>query len=141
MVDDRDGTEEIVSTEDEVQPCKQVKRPTAPTQSELDEHRVDHLPYRDWCPECVEGFGRESPHISSSVKSAWIPVISCDYLFVTTRGAFAKDDFTPMDGEDHMEVSVIYDSKIVQYSRMRYHRRALMRRDIVWNVLLMTFSG
>ena len=89
MMDGENGAEEIVSIEEEVQPCKQMKSPATPTQSELDEHRVDHLPYRDWCPECVEGFGREAPHVNSNIKDAWIPVISCDDLYVTTCGAFA----------------------------------------------------
>ena len=54
----------IESTEEEVQPRRVQRTPVLPTQSELDEHRIDHLPYRSWCPECVEGFGREMEHQS-----------------------------------------------------------------------------
>ena len=29
--------------------------PGQPTQKQLDDHRIDHLPFRSWCPECVAG--------------------------------------------------------------------------------------
>ena len=29
--------------------------PRQPTQKQLEDHRVDHLPYRSWCPGCVAG--------------------------------------------------------------------------------------
>ena len=29
--------------------------PSKPTAAELSAHRVSHLPFRDWCPECVAG--------------------------------------------------------------------------------------
>ena len=82
--------EEIVSTEEEVLPGKRMRTPQAPTQSDLDDHRIDHLPYREWCAECVEGFGKEAAHTASEIKATWTPVVSTDYLFVTKRGIFTK---------------------------------------------------
>ena len=100
-----------MSTEEEVQPCKQTRTPIAPTQSELDEHRIDHLPYREWCSDCVEGFGREAPHVSDEAKVSWVPMISTDYLFITKRGAFSKNEYEPLEGEEHLKVIVVYGSK------------------------------
>ena len=79
--------QEVIETEEETKPKHTPKTPEMPTQSQMDKHHIDHLPYREWCPECVEGFGREWRHMSSS-KQRSIPLISCDYLFVTTRGVF-----------------------------------------------------
>ena len=103
--------DEVVSTEEEVLPGKRMRTPQAPTQSELDEHGIDHLPYREWCADCVEGFGREDAHTSSEVKATWIPVVSTDYLFVTKRGIFTKTEYEPIAGEEHLKVLVVYDSK------------------------------
>ena len=78
------GTE--ISTHDEdVEPGKAVRNPYAPTASELSKHRVDYSPYRDWCPEHLEATGREAPHRYQD-KTSWVPVISCDYLFVSACG-------------------------------------------------------
>ena len=45
--------------EEEVQESSTIKVPDAPTKEELAEHQANgHLPYRSWCPECVEAFGR-----------------------------------------------------------------------------------
>ena len=50
-------------TEEEAQPQRLVKTPYTPTAAEMAEHRANgHLPYRCWCPDCVEGFGREWAH-------------------------------------------------------------------------------
>ena len=79
-----DGPDEITTHEMEVQPMKAMQTPYTPTASELAEHRISHMPYRSWCSECVEAFGREAPHTSTAEsRAAWTPVISCDYLFVS----------------------------------------------------------
>ena len=34
---------------------KAVKNVYLPSQLEIDEHNLTHLPFRDWCPYCVQG--------------------------------------------------------------------------------------
>ena len=53
---------ELEVPEEETRARKALNRPGIPTQAEIDAHRIDHLPYRNWCPECIEGFGRERAH-------------------------------------------------------------------------------
>eukprot|EP00971_Amphidinium_carterae_P124609 2468408-Amphidinium_carterae.1 len=36
--------------------------PTLPTQQEIDEHKITHLPYREWCKHCVQGKSRSQHH-------------------------------------------------------------------------------
>ena len=43
-----------ITAEDEALPTKVIARPGMPTQAEIERHRIDHIPYRSWCPECVE---------------------------------------------------------------------------------------
>ena len=59
-----DANPDIIETpEVEVQPQKSIRTPVTPTDAELAEHRDNgHLEYREWCPDCVEGFGREWAH-------------------------------------------------------------------------------
>ena len=35
-----------------------------PTQKQLEDHRVDHLHSRSWCPECVAGRATGEQHIA-----------------------------------------------------------------------------
>ena len=42
---------------EEAAPKKTLRDPGEPTKQEWDEHRVDHIPYRSWCPYCVQGRG------------------------------------------------------------------------------------
>ena len=35
--------------------------PDMPCASEVAHHKTTHCPYRSWCDECVEAFGREWP--------------------------------------------------------------------------------
>ena len=44
----------IHAPDEEVKQTKTVRSPPMPTQEEVDAHKVSHLPYRCWCPECVE---------------------------------------------------------------------------------------
>ena len=33
-----------------------------PSQQEVDEHMITHVPFRDWCPHCVRGKSKSTPH-------------------------------------------------------------------------------
>eukprot|EP00971_Amphidinium_carterae_P147634 2926253-Amphidinium_carterae.2 len=41
---------------------KAYEAPTLPTQQEIDEHNLTHLPYRDWCKHCVQGKSKSQHH-------------------------------------------------------------------------------
>ena len=82
------------SAELEVQPKVSIPSSEAPTASDLAEHRDGgHMPYRSWCDECVEAFGREEPHCGhDKVHGRSIPVVSLDYLFVTPKGVYTRKE-------------------------------------------------
>ena len=82
---------------EEAQPNKRITAPDTPTKEEVEAHRANgHIPYRSWCPHCVEGFGREWPH-KSGCSSRTMPLISCDYLYITPTGVFARDEVSEDD--------------------------------------------
>ena len=54
-VDDSGMDGERISLEEEGEVVKKFKDPKLPTQEEVDKHYVmGHIPYRDWCPVCVQ---------------------------------------------------------------------------------------
>ena len=60
--------------------------PGRPTQREVDEHEVCHIPFRSWCPYCVKGKAVSSPHKGSAyrdegLKITGVPTISLDYCW------------------------------------------------------------
>ena len=41
---------------------KRMQDPRLPTQAEVKEHQLTHLPFRSWCHHCMKGGGKEMPH-------------------------------------------------------------------------------
>ena len=75
---------------EEVQQQASMPSPTLPSHSERMEHRITHLPYRSWCDECVEAFGRERSHHAASLEKRTFPLVSIDYMFLTPKGLILK---------------------------------------------------
>ena len=98
---------EVSVPEEEARPRKELQRPTAPSQAEIDKHRIDHLPYRNWCPECVEGFGRERAHHNHEGDGRSIPLVSCDCLWLTPRGVFSRDEVPDDEREEGRRVIIV----------------------------------
>ena len=59
-----------------------------PSPDEYDKHCATHLPYRNWCPICVQAKKRNPAHGSKKDenKHKYIPVISIDYMFLNEKG-------------------------------------------------------
>ena len=90
----RGGPDQLPLESEEARPHKAIVRPEMPTQAEIDKHRIDHIPYRAWCPECVEGFGRERAHRAHGSDERSIPLVSCDYMYLSRKGVFSKEDLS-----------------------------------------------
>ena len=64
VVGEEDNDEINAPEEEEAEQVQRLPTPDAPTLSEILDHRVTHVPFRAWCPDCVEGRGREFGHFS-----------------------------------------------------------------------------
>ena len=58
-----------------------------PSVKEVEEHMIDHLPYRSWCKFCVRGRCKGKAHKTGEGENnkieGWeVPVISVDYAFM-----------------------------------------------------------
>jgi len=60
--------------------------PTAPTRQEYEEHQRCHIPYRNWCPPCVLGRGKQNPHKKGDEgEGKGIPGFHIDYWFMRDK--------------------------------------------------------
>ena len=53
-----------------------------PTQAEVDEHNMTHLPYRSWCTHFVRGCGETHPRHKSGDEARDVPELLMDYCFM-----------------------------------------------------------
>ena len=67
--------------EEEAEPPRAARDPGCPTEKQVEDHRLTHLPFRTWCKWCNLGRGRGLQH-KQSPKSE-IPVVGVDYFFIT----------------------------------------------------------
>ena len=64
------------------QKAKGVKAPGEPTDLEVLEHNLTHLPFRSWCKICVQSKSNQNP--SRTLKTRQ-PVLQMDYSFIGDR--------------------------------------------------------
>ena len=61
----RGEDQDVPEGEAEETDAKKIMRdPGQPTQREWEEHRIDHWPFRSWCPHCVAGKCKSRGHYS-----------------------------------------------------------------------------
>ena len=83
IVDHIDGEDEMVAETGEcVQVAKGLPFPKLPSQSEIEQHNLTHLPYRSWCPFCVAGRRKNNPHLANQGKERTVPLFVSDYCFL-----------------------------------------------------------
>ena len=59
--------------------------PGAPTETEIEQHNVTHLPFHAWC-SCVEEKARERPHRRQDVEEESLAEVVFDYGFLGAQG-------------------------------------------------------
>ena len=60
---------ERVGIEKEGDFVRNLGDPKLPSPEEVEKHRVrGHIPYRNWCPLCVEAMGKERGHFRDKKK-------------------------------------------------------------------------
>ena len=76
-----------LEVEEEAREPRVLRDPGAPTEAETERHNVTHLPFRSWCPACVEGKARDKLHKKQEEQEAkGVPEILFDYGFLGAEG-------------------------------------------------------
>ena len=71
----------------ECEPCGEgvsariAKLESLPSKEEVETHNASHVPYRSWCPHCVNGKGKAGFHMKQDASQHTVPTISMDYFY------------------------------------------------------------
>ena len=76
------GVDDIIEEAEEAKGLPDVCMPCA---AEVELHNLNHLPFRDWCPYCVQGKGVSHPHFKRKKEENEVTVISTDYMGLKHR--------------------------------------------------------
>ena len=80
------GTEFVEDEESaEIVAPKVARDPMQPTANQRALHDVLHIPFREWCAECVQGRGKDRYHLRIADESG-VPRVAMDYMFISERG-------------------------------------------------------
>ena len=74
------GDVEEEMEEDIVKTRKKYFDGKLPTQKEIEEHEIDHLPFRKWCKVCIASRGVDDPHVAREVPDN-CQEVHLDYCF------------------------------------------------------------
>ena len=97
-----------------------IKAPAQPTAQERAEHELTHLPYRSWCPTCVQNKGSSDNHPRQQSK---LPVIQFDFCFFTSHGETSTTPIlTGIDVEKGLSMAILVGSKTQDFN---YHAQAI----------------
>ena len=95
---------EDIDEQQEARKAKGLPAPRQPTEQERMEHEFTHLPYRSWCPLCVQGKGRADNHPKQHSKT---PVIQVDITYYKSiRETKTTPVLTAVDVETGMCMAV-----------------------------------
>ena len=84
---EREGDDGLEPPEEEQFGARNPRKmldPKLPTQREMEEHCLTHLPYRNWCTHCVLGKGRAAPHYKRTTREDSLVEVHFDYCFMST---------------------------------------------------------
>ena len=99
VVEGEEGEQINIEADDdtEVEPVKRVVDPGKPTEQQIEEHRMTHLPYRSWCRWCVLGRGRGLQHRARI--GSLIPIVGMDYFYLASSGVQLREELKMSDEE------------------------------------------
>ena len=59
-----------------------IQDPLLPSKTEVEEHELTHLPYRNWCSHCVRAKGKAADHRRQQDRIRDVREVHMDYCFV-----------------------------------------------------------
>ena len=128
---DTSSDEGVDGSGDEAVSPKRPRDPAAPTEREILEHRVAHIPFRSWCPHCVAGRAPSLPHRRADLgRERALPEVCYDYWHMGEAGAPGSVvSIAGRDRDSRALFGYALPSKGVDESE--YAARAILR-DIEW---------
>ena len=108
-VEDGDGAEEEIEIQEEsqeVEPLAIAPSPLKPCPGDVELHRLTHLPFRDWCPECLMGRGLGEARGRHAGRQHGVPIVGVDCFYMTSGGFMGrKETGFPEAGEGKRQLN------------------------------------
>ena len=116
-----------LETEEEAREPRVLRDPGAPTEAEVEKHNITHMPFRSWCPACVEGKARYKPHHTQKDGTEKnIPENVFDYGFL---GAEGEDTIAVLVARDR-RTKMIFAHVVPKKGFTHEHGAEEMMKDI-----------
>ena len=77
-----DGEPRRIGQEEEGGRMRNIGDPRLPSAKEVTDHYLTHVPYRNWCPHCVRGRGKDLDHRKGLDEDRRLREFSFDYCFL-----------------------------------------------------------
>jgi len=91
---------------------KRMLDPKLPSSEEVRQHNLTHMPYRNWCPHCVRGRGKEMDHKKKKdTNEQDIPEYHLDYCFPGDEEGEKLTILVVIEKETKMKKAVVVPSK------------------------------
>ncbi len=106
------GGDDVGAEDQEIEPMRTAPDPELPTEAEVEDHRIDHTPYRSWCEWCRRGRGLGEQRGQGADKPHLLAVLAMDYFFLTkdsleTRESLTKLEFArDPEGDEKLEAAI-----------------------------------
>ena len=72
---------DVESDHGEARPLRKLVDPRKPSEDEVEEHNKTHMPYRNWCPHCVKGKGKDLDHRKAAAEERGLREHAFNYCF------------------------------------------------------------
>ena len=77
-----ENDEEAIEASEEKREVIKMADPRQPSEEERREHNLARLPFRNWCPHCVRGRGREADHKKFKEQAEGLHEFHFDFVFM-----------------------------------------------------------
>ena len=115
------GFEEDSAGATEAQSARPEIVPVLPSEAEVEQHELTHLPFRSWCRHCARAKGKECPHHESGLGSE--SKFATDYMFMGEDGT----PITILAGYDALAKALFANVVPCKGTSHGYAERALAR--------------
>ena len=96
---------------EEAMTSKKLVDPKRPSQQEVDEHYLTHLPFRNWCPHCMRGKAKELDCKRSDGAAGDVAEFHMDYCFPGDDMGFKLAVLVCVERDTGAKMSVVVPQK------------------------------
>ena len=92
-------SDDVGAEDQEVADQRTAPDPELPTEAEIEDHRIDHTPYRSWCTWCRRGRGLGERRGRGAKEAHTVPILAMDYFFITKEDIETKESMVQLGFE------------------------------------------